>query len=378
MRAGLKILQVNSSRAWGGMEMHLPLLAEGLVKRGHEVLTVCHPQGRIVQRVRSKGLAYIPVAIDGYFSPKSTYRLSQITRRERIDVIHSHYSKDLWLLVPAARLVGKVPVILTKHLASSVMKGDFLHRWIYSNTAKVIANSEFIRKNVIKGCAISPEKVVTIHYGLDLQGYDPTKVDGELVRREFRIDGDTKLVGMVGRFSPGKGYEDLLLAAREIVRELDRVIFLVVGEASVEQEEHEQKIKRMATDLELSDRIIFTGFRRDIPQIMKALDLFVLPSHDESFGLVLIEAMAMGTPVVSTDRGGVIEIVEEGVNGLQVPPKDPLSLARAIITLLKDEKKRIAFGRAGRERVEREFSWERMIQKVENVYYEALGGSVTD
>lgn len=373
----LRILQVNSSRSWGGMEMHLPLLCRGLGERGHQVFVVCHPEGRIFQELQKGSVPVFPLLMWGYINPVSVWRLAGLIHRKRIDIVHAHYSKDLWHLIPATRLSGKVPVILTKHLGSYILKRDPFHRWIYAHTAKIIANSEVIRHNVIRTCGVHPHRVTTVHYGLDLGRFDPTKIDRGEARRTLGVGDQTRLVGMVARFSPGKGHEDFLLAAKEVSRKLRNSLFLVVGEASLGEEEYERKIKDMALKLELGKRVIFAGFRQDIPQVMRALDLFVFPSHAEAFGLALIEAMAMETPVISTNCDGVLDIVEDGITGLQIPPGEPEKLAQAIIHLLDDEPKRRTLAQAGRKRIEERFSWEVMMNKIEAIYQEVLNGGET-
>jgi glycosyltransferase involved in cell wall biosynthesis len=181
------------------------------------------------------------------------------------------------------------------------------------------------------------------------------------------------VIGFVGRFSPGKGHEELLEAAAILRIDHPLLRFLVVGEASHGEQEYERTIRAMSARIGLDDIVTFAGFRKDIPAVMAAFDIFAFPSHAEAFGACLIEAMAMERPVVSTNCDGVLDIVVDGETGLYVNPGNARELAEAIDRLIKNPVLRERMGKAGRTRVEKLFNQRTQIRKIETLYYELTG-----
>jgi glycosyltransferase involved in cell wall biosynthesis len=170
-----------------------------------------------------------------------------------------------------------------------------------------------------------------------------------------------------------KGYEELLDAMGEVAREGFDVKLAIVGEAIYQNSGvYKRKILMKANSAGLKDKIIFTGFRENIPEILASFDIFVLPSRSEGFGRVNLEAMAMGKPVVSTNVGGIPEVVLDGVTGILVPPGNSKSLSHAIMRLLNDPRLRASMGRKGRKRVEQHFTLHAHVQRIEEIYGETL------
>jgi glycosyltransferase involved in cell wall biosynthesis len=176
------------------------------------------------------------------------------------------------------------------------------------------------------------------------------------------------LIGTVGRFIPLKGYEYLIRAAAVVLERIPLARFIIVGLDYDENIEHLSDLKRLIKKLNLGPKIIFLKTRNDIPEIMSALDLFAFPSVDEPFGRVLIEAMACGKAVVAFKSGGVPEIVDEGVTGILVPPRDFRGMAEKMIYLLQNRKVLDQLGRNGRIRAEKLFSIEANVEKTEKIY----------
>jgi glycosyltransferase involved in cell wall biosynthesis len=192
------------------------------------------------------------------------------------------------------------------------------------------------------------------------------------VRRELGFEEGHFIIGMVGRFSPGKGHEEFLEAARMIHSSLPEIKLLVVGEPSYGEEEYGRKILESAKSLAAEGVVKFCGFRSDIPEVMASLDILAFPSHAEAFGDVLIEAMAMKLPVVSTNCDGVLDIVIDGETGIQVPPRDAQALANALMLLIQDNERRRLFGEAGRKRVEKTFDLRQRTETMEGLYAQVL------
>ncbi len=371
----LNILQICSSLSWGGGEMHVPILANELIKRGHKVIIAGNPNGHILKEAQAKQIPILPINIGGkissYISPYATLKIAKLIRQENIDIIHIHLSKDLWTVIPAIKLSKKkLSLFMTKHIGSYIIKKDFLHHYLYAQLDKVIAIAMVIHQNLLDTCPLKPEQVQTIHYGLELNKYNLSDEVNLEIRKEFNLSLDTPLVGMVGRISRGKGHKEFLQAAKIILKEIPETHFMIVGDASIGQNEYERKVLQLLKDLDLDENIIFTGFRDDVQHLMKSFDVCVMPSYAEAFGLVALESMACGTPIVATGSDGVLDMIEHNVNGLLFPRQDVKILSEHILTLLKDKQLAIRLVKNAKKRVIEEFDINLMIERIENLYYE--------
>ena len=349
--------------------MHLPILASKLQARGHTVLAVCHPDGQIRHETDALEIPTATLPLGGYVNPVTTSQLIRLLRREQPHILHLHLSRDLWQVVPAARWSGCGRVILTKHVGSYIRKHDPLHRWLYRRVDHIITVSDILRRNVIDTCPIPQDRVTTIHHALDLRKYDPKRYRMDETRQTFGISPEDILIGTVGRISPGKGYEEFLHAAQRIRDDRESPVkFLVVGNASYGEEAYYETIVELSRQLGLAEDMIFAGYRRDIPQLLNAMDVFVFPSRAEGLGATLIEAMAMGVACVSTNSDGTQDIVENQVTGLTVAPGDDLAMAQAVQTLIRNADLRNRIASMARRRVEEKFDLDVMTTRIEQVY----------
>jgi glycosyltransferase involved in cell wall biosynthesis len=224
------------------------------------------------------------------------------------------------------------------------------------------------RQVEIEQTGVSPEKVVTIYNGVDAENFSTsgTRTTGQVLQ-PFGIPTDVPLVGSVGRFRPQKGYADLLVAMKQVKENAPTARLLLVGDAELQAD-----LEAKAMSLGLDEVVTFAGVRTDVPEILTALDVFVLASLWEGMPNAILEAMAAGLPVVATAVGGTPEVVVDGVTGLLVPPRDPTALAQAITRLLDDPDLRQRMGRAGRERVLQHFSVEQMVKRTQTLYEQLL------
>lgn len=374
-----RILQVCSSLAWGGTEMHVPLLSHELLDRGHDVHIVLHPDGAISEEVSRLNIPSTSIEIGRYVDPLSTYMLHQLIKRFRPHIIHLHLSRDLWQTVPASLLAGfKGPIVLTKHVGSYIMKKDPLHRWLYRRISRVITVSETLNRNVCETCPIPPEHVITVHPALDLARFDPVRYDRDKTREILNIPAGAYLIGTVGRVSPGKGYEDFLQAAQKLrARNKNKSLhFVVVGSASYGEEDYYENIIQLAQELELGESVTFTGFRRDIPALLNAMDVFIFPSRAEGFGATVIEAMAMGVPCVSTRSDGTLDTVVDRKTGLVFQGGDVEGLAGAVELFLRNDSLRNQIAKNGYRQVRDRFNLDAMIDRLEILYAKSIAHPV--
>lgn len=370
----LTVLQTCFSPSWGGLEMQALDVSRRLAARGHRVTLACAAGTRLATDAAAAGLDCAELDVHGYLHLGAAWRLAGWIRAGGAQIVHSQHSRDLATVVPALAMArSRAPLLLSKRMGSYIAKKDPYHRMIYARVTMVLAISEVIRRNVIATTPVSPPQVATLHDAVDARRFAPAAVDRAAARRSLGAEGDELVIGMVGRFSPGKGHEEFLDAAARLKRTHPTVRFVIVGEASHGEADYERAIRARATELGLDDRVRFAGFRPDVPEVMRALDILAFPSHAEAFGVVLIEAMAMELPVVSTNCDGVLDIMVDGETGITVPARDGAALAAGLARLIADPLARVRMGRAGRRRVLERFDDDHQTLAIERFYDTALG-----
>ncbi len=369
----MKILYSCLSKSWGGMEMYTLTSVKQLQKQNITVELLCIENSRLHVEANSIGIIIHPIKAGGYIHPLSIVKTVSIIKNSNYSIIHSQASKDLWILVPALSILkSNVLLFFTKHVGSGIVKKDFLHKFLYNRVNKLFAISNLIKTNLVETCPVNPDGVVVLPNGVDVDLFNSENVDINRVRNEFRIDKDEIIIGMIARFTPGKGHEELFRAVNELNKNFSNLKCLIVGEASRGEEEYMRKIKQLAADLSLKN-IIFTGYRSDIPATLAAMDIFVFPSHSEAFGIALIEAMAMEKPSVCTNSDGVLDIAIDNYTSLLFERKNHRDLIEKLKALLESKQLRIKLGANARKHVLKNFSLKNVTQKAIEHYNNELG-----
>jgi glycosyltransferase involved in cell wall biosynthesis len=368
----MKVLYSCLSKSWGGMEMYTLSAIKQLQKRQIHVELLCISESRIHIEANNIGMIIHPVKASGYFHPYTILKLVSIIYRGEYDLIHAQASKDLWLLVPAVKLLrSKIPLILTKHVGSGIIKKDKFHKWIYERLTLALAISRVIKKNLMETCPLEESKIKLMYDGIDLEKFDPDKVTGRKVREEFVIGENDIVIGMLARLSPGKGHEEFLAAAEKLNLKYNNLKYLIVGEASRGENHYADSIKLLAEDYNISN-VIFTGYRSDTPQVIAAMDIFVFPSHGEAFGIALTEAMAMVKPSVCSNSDGVLDIAVDNETSFLFENKNVEDLVRKIELLINSFATRNQLGKASRKRVVENFNFDILTEKLIMTYDELL------
>jgi D-inositol-3-phosphate glycosyltransferase len=224
-----------------------------------------------------------------------------------------------------------------------------VHTWIYSKLSLWISLTEGMRDDVLECTRVPREKAAVVRHGTDLEKFDPSRYHIAEARTRFGLPQDKRIVAVLGRLDPGKGQEVLLRAIPEIVKEHDDVLFLIAGDETAGEPGYKKHLETIGSELGIGRWVRFMNFTDDVPGLMAAIDVLALPSFSETFGLVLIEAMAMEKTIVATNAGGVPEIITHEKNGLLVEPRDARSLARAISRVLGDRQLAGSLAKQGRE-----------------------------
>ncbi len=363
----MRVLFTCLSQSWGGMEMYALTTVKQLLKHNIETELACFPNSRLHEEAVKENITVHTFHFKSYFNPDSVIKLSSLIKKKSYDVIECGSSKDLWLVVPSLKLLNStIPLFLLKQMGSFIIKKDFLHRWIYRRVTKAFAISNMIAKNLEETTPLTKDKIILHHNAIDTTKFDPAKIDRTKVRKEFSVDDDQLLIGMIARFSPGKGHEEFLTAVNQLSDHHSNVKFMIVGEASRGEESYAQKIKSLAGELNILDKIIFTGFRKDTPEILAALDIFIFPSHDEAFGIALAEALSMGKPSVCSNFAGVLDIAVDNETSYMFEKGNGIDLADKTEKLIISKETRERFSIAARKRAVEMFDIELFTQKLIN------------
>ncbi|MEI7904081.1 MAG: glycosyltransferase family 4 protein [Candidatus Firestonebacteria bacterium] len=365
----MNILQVISSTTAGGRELFTIPLSGKLTERGHTVTILCKAGSPVDSAARAKKIPVLYTSMGGYFNPLEIIKTAGFLRRYKFDIIHSHWTRDLANLILAAKLGGSVPIVCTKHVYSTVKKMDIFHGWIFKNVKCVMAVCELVRKNVIETVPVNPEKVVTVYNGVDLKNsFVPGKY-GSAFRKEAGYSENDKLICMAGRINGGKGQHILLEAVPSVIKTHPSAQFVFSGKPEGEAEEaYFRGLLARVKELGVEAYVRFLGFRPDVPAIMDASDIIVMCSVFETFGLILIEGMALAKPVIGTAAGGVLEIIENGITGRTFPPGESERLAAVINDLLSNPKKAKKLGESARRSVEDKFNIDKTIEQRDGIY----------
>ncbi len=307
----------------------------------------------------------------------SIYRL---IKRIKPHIVHTHTSKAGWLGRLAAFL-ARVPIIIhTPHghvfhsYYGPLMTKIFViaERILSLMTDKITALTDRERDEHLEQGIASIEKYVIIHSGVMLQQIMNMNSDIERGKKKLCIPQNSNVIGVVGRLVPIKGHKYLVSAAKRIIREFDSTFFVFVGDGYLES-----KLERQSESLGVRKNIIFTGWRKDVIEILNLFDILVLPSLNEGMGKVLIEGMALGKPIVASSVGGIIDLVENGDNGILVPPKDSDALEEAILKLIRNKSLAQKLGKNGKAKVYPEYDTFVMVRQIEDLYEDMLSKSLS-
>jgi len=381
----LRILFVSDTGGQlGGAERSLLSLAERLEQGRYDLHATLFEEGRFATLLRG---AHVDVAIRrlgiivrtraplrlllyACYLVHGILRLAWLIRRRRIDIVHINKNTLAIHAIPAARLAGAAVIW---HVRNRVSRFGRVGAWLVPRCSRLVFVSESIALPFRRAFPDAAGKMAVVHEGIEPSLF-AARDAGAGFRATLGIEPGQPLVGTLGRFTPWKGQDDFLRAAAQVAAKHPEARFLVVGDClsspaeRAADETYRDNLHALASSLGISAKVIFTGFREDVPAVMNALDVFVLPSHEEPFGIVVLEAMAAARPIVATAAGGVPDIVRDGREALLVPPRDAEAMAAAIHRLLAEPDLAAALGRAAQERVAAEFPLWRHAAQFREIY----------
>lgn len=383
----IKVIHIITRLDKGGSAQNTLLTCLGLTERYELVLVHgLSPESQMtdwekqsvdseIKEAKKKGvkvirIPYLVRRIEPVQDIGAFFSLLKLMIKEKPAIVHTHTSKAGILGRCAAKLAGVPIIVHTPH--GHVFYGHFsplasrlfviVERLMAFITDRMIALTEGERNDYIALSVCDPDKIVTIHSGVEIDRYMKAEVNIEDKKRSLGLNPKSLVVGIVGWLLPIKGPMYLLKAMARVWQSHPEIKLVFVGKGELEDELRTETFR-----MGVSERVTFLGWRDDIPEIMHALDIFVLPSLNEGMGRVLVEAMAAGKPIVASRVGGIPDLVKHGQNGFLVGPGDIEGLSLAIRKLLIDKKMRDEMGRRGRT-MALDFGVEKMVEKIDELY----------
>ena len=370
----MNILQLVSSSRTSGAEKHVAVLSDRLRKRGHKVFAACPRGDWLPDQLRSAQIPTLEMDMRGVHSLSTPMSITRYARENHIDIIHAHLTRATYFGLVACRLAG-LPIVSSVHCRSH----DVAYRYLFPHeNSQIVSVSDFIRNGLLRK-GVAESRIRTIYNGTEfLSDESDENTDDRMremvpsevlpLRAELSLPPDSELIGLIARVDEFKGHLVLAKAVKQIVAARPDAYFVMVGPVV-------PQIQREVWEITAADgvaeRLRFTGVRNDVKRLMSEMQVLTLPSRYEACSMSIIEAMAMGKPVVVTRAGGNPELIEHGVTGLLIE-RNPESLAAALIDILSDAGRLRMMGDAANKRARERFSASVMVDNIERLYTEIL------
>jgi glycosyltransferase involved in cell wall biosynthesis len=354
----------------GGAESVLLALASRIDTSRFRCLVLLPGDGWLRTQLTKSGIPTLVAKSNAWYDLHLPRVMRDLIRREKVDLVHSHLGDQNFYSCLASRFTG-AKVVVSYHGFPTIAERAGLRNaaklWFVRHSADaIVVVSEYLRRSLLD-LRFPPERVFRIYNGVDADRFHVATA-GRL-RAEFKDLNGNKVVGMVANLRESKGYEFFIQAARQVSDSMPHTRFMAIGDFD---KKIEPRMRQLVQDMSLQDRFFFLGFRADVPEILRDLDIFVLSSVSEGFSLATVEAMAASKPVIVTRSGGPEEIIEDQCTGLLVPPADSTALAAKICELLAHPERAAVLAQSARAKVESMFTIDKMVQEHEQLYERLL------
>ncbi|HLK60949.1 MAG TPA: glycosyltransferase family 4 protein [Chthonomonadaceae bacterium] len=371
----MRVVLFTDADVFAGTERHILDLARGLRPEGVEVRIACPSPAMLAERASQERFEVVTIQKRGLVDRAAIRTLMGLLRSNAVDLIHAHNGRTMLSSALAVTLAGKGRAVATQHFLEpdhvsrsgpKALLYRSAHRWVNRHTAQVIAISEAVRAKIRERAETPDSKIKVVHNGITPPDTS-LLASPEQVRQELGCERGTPLVVSAARLEREKDLNTLIEAMHTVRASCPSAVCIIAGMGT-----QEPKLRDQVRRLGLEKTVLLLGFRQDVHALMQAADVFVLPSLAEPFGLVLLEAMALGRPVIATRAGGPVEIVGDGETGLLVPPSDATALSEAILQLLMDPEIAQTMGQNGKLRFHERFTVEHMARKMREIYTRIL------
>ncbi len=359
------ILHINTSKTWRGGEQQLLYLANGLENRKIPQIIIGQPNSELKKRM--KHLFFFEVPIRGEWDIFCLPKILKIIDEYKIQLIHAHTARahTIGLFIKIFR--PQLHLIVSRRVDFSIHQ-SFASKWKYFSKKNdlFLCVSNKIREILVKD-GVDAKKVITVYSGIDLNKFREKK-NITYLKKEFSIEPRTVIIGNIAALVEHKDQETLIKAI-SLISSKRKIKLFILGEGELET-----KLKQLVFDLNLNERVVFTGFRNDIVQFLKFFHIFTLTSTEEGLGTTVLDAMASSLPVVATNTGGISEMIDHEKGGYLAPPKDAYQISKYLETLILNPKLRKKMGFYNLEKVKK-FSIEYTIEKTLQAYSLFLGNN---
>ncbi|MDI6759285.1 MAG: glycosyltransferase family 4 protein [Candidatus Brocadiaceae bacterium] len=385
MKIGTNLLFLITSSDGGGAQKHLYDAIRLLCKEKYSIEVACAPGGPLIRDLGDLGIKVFPIPeLSNVIHPVKDLlaftKIYRLIKRGNYDIVHCHSTKAGILGRMAAWLAGVPAVLFTAHgfafQEPMPLPKKFLLVLMEKIAAaachRIITVSENDRRLALRLRLKTPSSIETIYNGIDFDSLELPNVEVDKVRGESGLGGEEFVIGSIANFYPNKGYPYLLKAAELVIQKQPKVKFIFVGDGPLRKD-----MMDIAKSLGINGRAIFTGYISQVLPFLSLMDVFVLASIKEGFPFSLLEAMAVGKPIIATAVGGIPEIIKNYETGILIKPADPYSMAEAILKVFHNRALREELARNAKERV-KHFSLRDSVQKLDNLYDRLLSvGQVT-
>ena len=348
--------------------------ARGMIERGHDIYFISRKDTETARFLAREGFQceqWNPVK---YIDIRAMQGVRSMVARTGADIVHVHHSADLALAFPPLLVMPQVKLIFSTYMYVPAPKKDIYHRMEYGRVDRVLTLSDPMSQNARANLPVPPDSVITMPYGICLDQFDLSKTSKGYIRNRFDIRNDQLIIGLVGRLDPFKGQMEMIRAMPAILERFPKAILALVGGETPEFEGvYKKKLEEEVRRAGVEGSVIFTGHAENTALPMADLDIYVIPSYHETFGMSAIEAMAMGLPVVASDTGGLPDVLDHGECGLLAKAKDPASFAEGVMKYLADGDLRKSMGYKGCVKAMEMYDRRKSMARLEGIYQDALG-----
>jgi glycosyltransferase involved in cell wall biosynthesis len=369
----IKILFVIDALEFGGGERCFAQIINGLPTEQYEIFLASAGNYQFYDAIKNAQVHKIPLDFSSKYNPFLLTKVTNVIKEENIDIVNGQGARAEFYARIASGRTGTSKYISTIATPVEGYDVDFLKKRLYrfldrfpeKYVDRFIVVSDALKDLMIHQRRISAEKVVKIYNGIEINHYDPDKLKNQRlqIRNEFILNDDVILIGAIGRLVWQKGFTYFLRCIPDIIKHIAQTRFVIVGDG-----EMREYLQNVSKKLGIENYLFFTGQRSDIMDILAATDIIVIPSLQEGFPMITLEAMAMKKPIIATRINGITEQISDSVEGILVEPRNASALTIAIKRLVENPELATSLGEAARKRVIKDFSVEKMISETKSVY----------
>lgn len=365
----VRVIHVNTARSWRGGEQQVLYLAEGLAAQGIPQKLVCPPGSPLATRARSAGIDVVERRLGGYVDFPSSRAIAKLARAFEADLLHLHTAQAHAIGTRAARWAGRggqrPKTVIARRVAYSIFRHSFfrLNRLKYTRGVdRILCITEAVR-NVLIEDGLPTEQLVVVPSGIDPARFEAIPDTSAALQAELGVPDGAWVLGSVGALTPEKGHRHLLDAVGPVAEAVPHLHLVIAGTG-----DERAALESQARALGIADRVTFAGFRDDVPALLRWFDALAFPSLMEGMGTTVLDALCCGLPVVASRAGGIPEVIRDGIDGLLVPPGDPVALAAGLVRLATEPETARDLGATGRARVLEHFTRARMVERTLAAY----------